>query len=186
MKFFKKIKADIKRYRLFHNPLKWPDYIHDNMVDYLIAKDCKYLENKKTHYIKISFGITESHSFYMDYYIDGGSYFYRGVIMDGIPEERMRDAMVMASHINNKLRFSNVFVDPDSKIICLILKIDTPMCIHSPSLMHEMLGTHYDECMFSFEAFEKLFQSDEDPVFIIAEIVERIKQKNKNQGNTAE
>jgi hypothetical protein len=40
--------------------------------------------------------------------------------------------------------------------------------------------------MFSFEAFEKLFQSDEDPVFIIAEIVERIKQKNKNQGNTAE
>ena len=44
MKFFKKIKADIKRYRLFHNPLKWPDYIHDNIVDYLIAKDFKYLE----------------------------------------------------------------------------------------------------------------------------------------------
>ena len=36
MKFFKKIKADIKRYRLFNNPLKWPDYIHDNIVDYLI------------------------------------------------------------------------------------------------------------------------------------------------------
>ena len=93
MNLFRKIKFAIRRTWLLLNPQKWPSYVHDNIVGYLILRKFNYLENKNTHYIQTSFIASDSYKIEMDYFVEGGNYIYRGVIMDGIPEERMRDAM---------------------------------------------------------------------------------------------
>lgn len=177
MKLFRKIKSAIRRFRLLQNPEKWPSYVHDNLVGYLILKKINYLENKNTHYIQTGFNISESRKIDLDYFVEGPTYFYRGVIMEGIPEERMRDAMVMSAHLNNKLRTSQVYVNPDHRVIFAIVRIDMPTCVLYPGTMFDLLGAHFDECVLSLEAFEKLFNSDDDPIFIIADLIDKMNSK---------
>lgn len=183
MNLFRKIKYAIKRTWLLLNPKKWPSYVHDNVVGYLILRKFNYLENKNTHYIQTSFIASESYKIEMDYFVEGVNYIYRGVIMEGIPEERMRDAMVMASHLNNRLRGCNIYVNPEHRVIFVVLKLDLTFCILYPGTMYDLLSTHYEECYLSLQAFDKLYNSDEDPIFIIAEVIERMKKNNSNQEN---
>ncbi len=182
MNLFRKIKFAIRRTWLLLNPQKWSSYVHDNIVGYLILRKFNYLENKNTHYIQTSFIASDSYKIEMDYFVEGGNYIYRGVIMDGIPEERMRDAMVMSSHLNNRLRGCNIYVNPEYRVIFLVLKLDLPFCVLYPGTMFDLLSTHYEECLLSLQAFDKLYNSDEDPIFIIAEVIEKM-NSNTNKGS---
>jgi hypothetical protein len=183
MNLFRKIKYAIRRTWLLLNPKKWPAYVHDNIVGYLILRKFNYLENKNTHYIQTSFIVSESYQIEMDYFVDGSNYIYRGVIMEGIPEERMRDAMVMSSHLNNRLRGCNIYVNPEHHIIFVILKVDLPFCIMYPGTMYDLLSTHYEDCLLSLQAYDRLYNSADDPIFIIAEVIERMKKDISNQEN---
>jgi hypothetical protein len=77
-------------------------------------------------------------------------------------------------------------VHPESNSVVLISKIDLASVVAFPDELFNLIYQTENDCAFCFETFEKLINSDEDPIFIIAEVIEQMKQKNKNQENTAE
>jgi hypothetical protein len=186
MKHFRRLKSQIRKQWLFSKPLQWPKYAHNLLKNGLKANNYKFLENEETNFITYDIGLRGNGAAKFDYYHDAGTYVIRCLINVFIPEIKMRDAMIMVSHLNNRLQFSNVYLHPESNSVFLISKIDLATVVAFPDELFNLIYQTENDCAFCFETFEKLINSDEDPIFIIAEVTERMKQKNQKQENTAE
>jgi hypothetical protein len=183
MKLIRRIKSQIRKQWLFSKPLQWPQYVHNLLKKGLKANNYKFLENEETNFITYDIGLRGNGAAKFDFYQDAGTYVIRCVINVFIPEIKMRDAMIMVSHLNNRLQFNNVYVHPESNSVVLISKIDLASVVAFPDELFNLICQAENDCAFCFETFEKLINSDEDPIFIIAEVIERMKKNNSNQEN---
>lgn len=184
MKLIRRIKSQIRKQWLFSKPLKWPKYVHNLLKNGLKANNYKFLENEEANFITYDIGLRGNGSAKFDFYHDGGTYVIRCVINVFIPEIKMRDAMIMVSHLNNRLQFSNAYVHPESNSVVLISKIDLASVVAFPNELYNLLNQAESDCAFCFESFEKLINSDDDPIFIIAEVIERMRKDKSNQENS--
>ncbi len=181
MKHFRRLKSQIRKQWLFSKPIRWPHYVHNLLKNSLKANNYKFLENEATNFITYDIALSGNGVAKFDFYHDGGIYVIRGVINIFIPEINVRDAMIMGSHLNNRLQCSTIFIHPERNAVVVIAKIDLASVVAFPNELFNLIKQAEYDCDFCFEAFEKLITSDEDPIFIITDLIEKINAEKSRE-----
>ena len=106
---------------------------------------------------------------------------FQSLILNSFDEDRTTDILVLASHFNGLLNFGKVSVSTKYNCVELIHSGDLVTYMLFPGEIHSDLRVHYDITLDCFWAFSNLIETDDDPVFVISELLRR--KDNDNQAN---
>ena len=97
--------------------------------------------------------------------------------------ESTHDVMILASHFNSLLNFGVVRVDTTNRQVHYEYSNDLWLYFLYPGEILNEITRHYQITLDCFWAFTQLMESNDDPVFIIAELLKRQEEENKEQKN---
>ena len=113
--------------------------------------------------------------FYMIY---DGFYHCRVKIIDGFPIELTTDLFILASHFNNLLNNGVVIINVQSQYVEFHMKRDLLITLLYNGEIYDQLIRHQNISKDIHWAFEKLINENEAPAIIIADLLNKNKERN--------
>ena len=123
--------------------------------------------------ITATFEIAENRG--SDYYIavyDNYIHF-RVKVIENFDPERTVELFILAAHFNNLLNHGTVVVNVESNYVEYHLKCDTVLALHYTDALYFKLTNHYNTSKDIYWGFHQLVEMNEEPVFIISEILKK-------------
>ena len=134
-------------------------------------------DNEK--YIVTTFNLKDEIEQKFRYEVTQNSLKYHTFILDSFDEHKTTDIMVLASHLNSLLNFGKVSVNTKYNCVEFVHSGDLVTYMLFPGEIRSDLRVHYDITLDCFWAFSNLIETDDDPVFIISELLKRKDEENK-------
>lgn len=134
-------------------------------------------DNEK--YIVTTFNLKDVKEQKFRYEVTQNSLKFHTFILDSFDEQKTTDIMVLASHLNSLLNFGKVSVNTKYNCVEFVYYGDLITYMLFPGEIHSDLRVHYDITLDCFWAFTNLIETDEDPVFVISELLKRKDEENK-------
>jgi hypothetical protein len=136
---------------------------------------------EQENYIESTFQIAENTDAYYRYILTQEDVHFESCILHSFPQEKTTDLFVLAAHFNNLLTFGKVVVDVNRQIVLFTHQNEVSFYAVYPVKIEYHLSRHYHISKDIYWAFQKLLTEQEEPAFIIADLITI--QKN-NQENT--
>ena len=134
-------------------------------------------DNEK--YIVTTFNLKDEREQKFRYEVTQNSLKYHTFILDSFDEHKTTDIMVLASHLNSLLNFGKVSVNTKYNCVEFVHYGDLVTYMLFPGEIHSDLRVHYDITIDCFWAFTNLIKTDDDPVFVISELLKRKDEEDK-------
>ena len=129
--------------------------------------------------IETNWNIAENKSVPFTYSVDHDFFRLQSSIHTFYDEDKITDAFVLATHINNFLSKGRVMVNPKSQTIDYVLKQDLRIPLLFKGEIEILVSRHLFASTDVFWAFEKLLNEDQPPALIIADLLAGLeKQEN--------
>ena len=135
-------------------------------------------DNEK--YIVTTFNLKDDKEQKFRYEVTQNNLKFHTFILDSFDEHKTTDIMVLASHLNSLLNFGKVSVNTKYNCVEFIYYGDLVTYMLFPGEIHSDLRVHYDLTLDCFWAFTNLIETDDDPVFVISELLKRKKDEEEN------
>ena len=98
---------------------------------------------------------------------------FRVKVLEDFDAERTVELFILAAHFNNLLNQGTVVVNVESKYVEYHLKSDSFSALYYPDTLYYKLINHYNTSKDIYWGFHQLIEMNEEPVFIISEILKR-------------
>lgn len=134
-------------------------------------------DNEK--YIVTTFNLKDEKEQKFRYEVTQNSLKYHTFILDSFDEHKTTDIMVLASHLNSLLNFGKVSVNTKYNCVEFVHSGDLVTYMLFPGEIRSDLRVHYDITLDCFWAFSNLIETDDDPVFVISELLKRKDEEAK-------
>ena len=134
-------------------------------------------DNEK--YILTTFNLKDEKEQKFRYEVTQNSLKYHTFILDSFDEHKTIDIMVLASHLNSLLNFGKVSVNTKYNCVEFVHSGDLVTYMLFPGEIRSDLRVHYDITLDCFWAFSNLIETDDDPVFVISELLKRKDEEDK-------
>ena len=134
-------------------------------------------DNEK--YIVTTFNLKDEKEQKFRYEVTQNSLNYHTFILDSFDEYKTTDIMVLASHLNSLLNFGKVSVNTKYNYVEFVYSGDLVTYMLFPGEIRSDLRVHYDITLDCFWAFTNLIETDDDPVFVISELLKRKNEEDK-------
>lgn len=163
---FKKIISGLIRLYYVMRPSLHQQRVYKGMLHYLDGCDIKYLKDDKQCRILVNMTMEPDTDIEFQYFFD---HHRVGALarMQTIPEDQIRDAMMLTAHLNLFLRPSVALVNTDSRSTHLIRYSDMLTCALYPDTIAHEMHAHQVDTQFAAENFECLLRTGDDPVFVV-------------------
>jgi hypothetical protein len=134
-------------------------------------------------YIESTFQIAENTDAFYRYILAEEDVHFESCILHSFPQEITTDLFVLAAHFNNLLTFGKVVVDVNRQIVLFTHQNEASFYAVYPVKIEYHLSRHYHISKDIYWAFQKLLTEQEEPAFIIAELItiQKNSQENTNQ-----
>ena len=136
-----------------------------------------HLYNDKS--IECSFKVDDINCVDFNYAVSSGRLLFRSTILQNFDEELTNDVLVLASHFNGLLNFGTVKVSVKYNYVEFVYSGDLVTYMLFPGEIRSDLRVHYDITLDCFWAFTNLIETDDDPVFVISELLKRKNEEDK-------
>ena len=130
-------------------------------------------------YIVTTFNLKDEKEQKFRYEVTQNSLKYHTFILDSFDEHKTTDIMVLASHLNSLLNFGKVSVNTKYNCVEFVHSGDLVTYMLFPGEIRSDLRVHYDITLDCFWAFSNLIETDDDPVFVISELLKRKDEEDK-------
>jgi hypothetical protein len=134
-------------------------------------------DNEK--YIITTFNLKDEKEQKFRYEVTQNSLKYHTFILDSFDEHKTTDIMILASHLNSLLNFGKVSVNTKYNCVEFVHSGDLVTYMLFPGEIRSDLRVHYDITLDCFWAFSNLIETDDDPVFVISELLKRKDEEDK-------
>ena len=134
-------------------------------------------DNEK--YLVTTFNLKDEKEQKFRYEVTQNSLNYHTFILDSFDEHKTTDIMVLASHLNSLLNFGKVSVNTKYNLVEFVYSGDLVTYMLFPGEIRSDLRVHYNITLDCFWAFTNLIETDDDPVFVISELLKRKDEEDK-------
>jgi len=180
-KFIGKLLFYIKKvYRISLNYKKYENIVWNDLVK--LHKDSKwnYGVYEADKHIETNFEISENVSETYFYMLYDNHYHCRVKVLTNFPQEYTTEIFVLAAHFNNLLNNGMVIVNVNSGYVEYHTKSDYLVNLIYPGNLNTALIRHFNVSKDIYWAFNKLIKENEEPTFIIADLLRKNEQNNNN------
>jgi len=134
-------------------------------------------ENEKC--IETSFKINDGLVMKFQYSINENNLIFRAVILSEFNIDSTNDIMVLSSHFNGLLNRGIVRVDIKYNYVEYVYSGNLLLYLLFPEEIHFDIERHYNITKDCFWAYSTMLKSGDNPVFVIAELLERVEKENQ-------
>ena len=116
-----------------------------------------------------------------DYQIIDDELVFSAVLTSNFSEENINDIMILASHLNNLLKYGVVKVNIENAYVEFIYSGHLLVYMLFSGEIHRDLARHYKIASDCIWAYTHMLSSGDEPVFVIAELMKRYEKANEEQ-----
>ena len=189
--FFKELKIQFMRfyYKFIETIRKIYRLINVQKRSKIVWQELiKMHKNEKWHfgqfdnekYIVTTFNLKDEKVQKFRYDVTQNSLKFHTFILDSFNDHKTRDIMVLASHLNSLLNFGKVSVNTKYNCVEFIHYGDLVTYMLFPGEIRSDLRAHYNLTSDCSWAFSNLIKTDDDPVFVISELLKRKYEEDKS------
>ena len=182
IKNMKRLLAYLRRvYRLSLNRSKQENLVWKDLIKLQAEADWKHGIYEKEKYIETIFSIAKNKGERYFYMVADGYFHCRVKVLDNYPIELATDLFILASHFNNLLNNGVVKVNTESLYVEYCQKIDILIPLLYKGVIYQQLIAHYNTSKDIHWAFHKLVEENEAPAIIIADLLKKIEEEEKQK-----
>ena len=178
----KKIKLYLTHiYRLSVSHSKQEDLVWKDLKKVCAGLKWKYGIYEKEKYIEVVFEIDNDKGRRF-FYLISEDYFHCTVnILEGFHEELTTDLFILAAHFNNLLSNGIVTINVEKQTVEYSTKSHILIPLLYNGETYNDLLRHYNTSKDIYWAFQKLIDENEAPAIVIADLLNKIKEEEKNK-----
>lgn len=166
-----------KVFRLWTNPSKRKGIVWEDLKKAYIKLDWEHAVYEDKKGIESHVHITDEHTAIFIYQFEDNYLLYRSLFFFDYPEELVTDLFVLATHINNVLKFGMVRINLKDKCVEFTFKEDVVKSFLYPEDIEFNIVQQLrvlNETIFP--SFYRLIYEDEKPAIIIADLMRAVKK----------
>ncbi len=186
IKIFQEIKDNIKKYRKLRNINNRVSEVWLSLKRDYEQSGCNYGTYESMKFIETTYAINEKHQICkkFHYHVDENTDLFKSLvwISEGFDSEKAKNILILSSHLNTFMNMGLIRVDTKNCTISMEIGIS----LLAPYLYEDQIYfqrvRHFNLSKDIVWAFNRLLIFDEDPVFIIIDLMKKVdKQQNKTQ-----
>ena len=186
IKKYKEIKEDIKKYRKLRNVHNRVSAVWLALKKHYEQSGCNYGTYESMRFIETTYTINEKHQIYkkFQYHVDEKSDLLKSIvwISEGFDSDKVKNILILSSHLNTLMNAGLVRVDTKNCTISMEIAIPLLVPYLYEDEIYHLCGKHFNLSKDIVWAFNRLLIFDEDPVFIIIDLMKKVDaQQNKTQ-----
>lgn len=131
------------------------------------------------NYILTTFLLNGENAHQFKYEITDYTLEYQTYILNEFEDDKTTDLMILASHLNSMYQFGKVNVNIKNNYVEFVYSGDLMTYTLYSSEINNDISMHYNIAKNCHWAFSNLLATDEDPVFVIAELVKKLDDEAK-------
>jgi len=159
----------------------YPEIIEKNVWEELIklhkSKGWSYGVFETEKYVETVFPIEEDHPKHYFQMIYNDCLHFRIRIIEDFPVDVTTDLFILTTHFNNNLYHGILSVNVNNRGVDFTIKNELEFYSTFPDKIERDLSNHYYISKDIFWTFNKYLNERDDPAFVFAEFIERIKEK---------
>ena len=186
LKIFQGVKEDLKRHQQLRSVHNRVSEVWLSLKRYYEQSGCNYGTYESMKFIETTYAINEKHQIYkkFQYHVDEKADLLKSLvwISEGFDSEKAKDILILSSHLNTLMHAGLVRVDTKNCTISMEMGISLLVPYLYEDEIHTLCVKHFNLSKDIVWAFNRLLIFDEDPVFIIVDLMKKVdKQQNKTQ-----
>ena len=186
IKKYKKIIEDIKKYRKLRSVHTRVSIVWLFLKRYYEQSGRNYGTYESMKFIETTYAINEKHQIYktFQYRVDEKTDLLKSLvwISEGFDSDKVKNILILSSHLNTLMNEGLVRVDTKNCTISMEMGISLLVPYLYEEEIHTLCVKHFNLSKDIVWAFNRLLIFDEDPVFIIVDLMKKVdKQQNKIQ-----
>ena len=149
---------------------------HEQIVWKLLKKELKIVpfkhevnESEKTAYTKFHLAPNILGRFWYMMFYD--RLFFRAIIVPNYPVEQTTNIFILAQHFNNQVNHGSVVIDVPLNHIEFRTTYHFPEIIFTKNAIEKHIHYHFNISCDIYWAFNKMLSENEEPAYIIAELI---------------
>jgi hypothetical protein len=171
--YYKVLKLSFKKIYRVLNVKKRSKIVWEELV--------KMHKNEKWYFVQFDYDKTISTKFFLKeekeqefrYEVTQQNLKFQTFILVSFDENKTKNIMVLASHLNSLLNFGKINVNTKYNYVDFTFSGDLITYMLFPSEIKSDLVDHYDITLDCLWAFSNLIDTNEDPVFVISNLLKR-------------
>ena len=185
-KIFKGVKDNIKQYQQLRSVHNRVSEVWLSLKRYYEQSGCNYGTYESMKFIETTYAINEKHQIYkkFQYHVDEKADLLKSLvwISEGFDSDKAKNILILSSHLNTFMSTGLIRVDTKNCTISMEMGISLLVPYLYEEEIHTLCVKHFNLSKDIVWAFNRLLMFDEDPVFIIVDLMKKVdKQQNKTQ-----
>lgn len=181
----KKILSGLRRMYYLLRPSLHHQQAYKNLLSYLDHFDISYLKNDKEKNALLRVALNPVMTAEFQYYFTGERLIATAKLQT-IPEELIREAMVLSAHLNMLVRPSMALISTRQGTANVVRHLDVLSCAMYPGFISSELYSHEVDAQFAADSFDCLIATGDDPVFVIDTVRKKWDKKEADKTNHAD
>lgn len=179
MKYYYRFIGTLRRIHRLLNVKKRSEIVWKELITLQIEENWYFGQFENEKYILTTFTDKENREQKFRYEITKNNLKFHSFILNSFDEDKTNDILVLASHLNELISFGKVSVSTKYNCVQFIYDGDLVNYMLFPGEIHSDLRSHYHLTIDCIWAFSNLIETNEDPVFVISELLRRKEDKEK-------
>jgi hypothetical protein len=178
----KRLRKDIRNMKLMRKRETMVDAVWNQLIALFDENKWNYTRNDRKKHLLLSFNVADGHVHMFRFDFEGPFLRMYTLVLDQFEESQSTDVMILASHFNTWMRYGKMSANISQGLVEIRHELMLAEVILNPHCIRFFMDQQANLFMDSHEAFSKMLETGEDPVFIIAEILENRKSRSKKDG----
>ena len=167
-------------YRVSLNIHKQEEILWNDLKKIHLHAEWRHGVYEKDRLIETSFEIEDGQGLTFYYSVYNLCFHCRVKIIEQYPIELTTDLFILAAHFNNLLNNGVVIVHVNNGYVEYHQKRDLLIPLLYSDEIEEQINRHYNTAKDIYAAFQRLIKENEAPAIIIADLLNKIEEKNQN------
>ena len=179
MKYYYRFIGTLRRIHRLLNVKKRSEIVWKELITLHKEENWYYGQFENEKYILTTFTDKENREQKFRYEVTENELLFHSFILNSFDEDKTNDILVLASHLNELTSFGKVSVSTKYNSVQFVYSGDLVKYMLYPGEIHSDLTSHYHLTIDFLWAFSNLIETNEDPVFVISELLRRNEDKDK-------
>jgi len=171
--------ADLKAWWRLRRASRHQQYAFKYLTEAVNNLNYSCWSNAEKMQIRLEVDFPNNNSGQFNLTVSAQQIYFESQLSRPLNPDKIREVMVLAAHINNIAKVAQVSVYPQHQLLLLNFKVDVLRAVYSPELLPILLHNFMRDTYFVSDNLHLLEESDEDPVFVITEVVKRWSEKSE-------
>lgn len=168
---FKNIPVHLKQINRLFKVKHRSEIVWDELIKLHKQENWHFGQYDNEKCIRTSFVDENNNSLEFHYQMNEERLVFSAVIVFGFDEDNTNNVMVLSSHLNSLLNSGIVRVDIANNYVEFVYSGNLLVYMLYPGEIHRDLKRHFQISRDCYWAYSHLFNSGDDPVFVIAELL---------------